>query len=262
MRCSINKYKSKKAFTLVDVMITLAVIGFIAMIVIPWFLDWHRQMVLRSRFKVTYSMLQNAWSDVAISNGIQTECYYWNRNPYGDSVCTSYDANGACVTAVFGNGTPVPADYSGKFNDCVSMKAQLQKAINVSKTCSSNAVSLGCIPDYAGVDTVYKAANPSVSADFIKRQTGSCWKWRKDEIAKNREAWVLSNGVIILWYEGPDLFAVDVNGKQPPNKWGYDLFPFVTQSDQNQPLLLTPGGCEYPEEGGMAAAEMVHAIYK
>ena len=63
--------------------------------------------------------------------------------------------------------------------------------------------------------------------------TRGCEKWSEQNILNNSASWVLNDGSILLFYgDKPNfsLFALDVNGKMGPNKWGHDLFPLYLKS--------------------------------
>ena len=82
-------------------------------------------------------------------------------------------------------------------------------------------------------------------------------KYYYDREGKTR----LMDGTIILFYSGCQLFAVDVNGKKGPNKWGYDLFALQSMGDGQFPIKLAPGGCYFPEKGGMTSTQMVKKLF-
>ena len=56
------------------------------------------------------------------------------------------------------------------------------------------------------------------------------------------------------------LFAIDINGKKGPNKWGYDLFGFLTASSPNSNLLLVAPTYSV-EKGGMTTKQMLEKMH-
>ena len=67
----------------------------------------------------------------------------------------------------------------------------------------------------------------------------------------------LSDGVIIITYWTNSLiqFSVDLNGKNLPNKKGYDIFEFITVKDKER-FFITPGNFTV-ETGGKTTKEML-----
>lgn len=59
----------------------------------------------------------------------------------------------------------------------------------------------------------------------------------------------------------PALFAVDINGKKGPNKWGYDLFIFNTLSDDISDLQIGALASYPVEKGGVKTHEMIKQMH-
>lgn len=98
--------------------------------------------------------------------------------------------------------------------------------------------------------------------DINKATAGSSW-WRKNAIANDRKAYVLADGTIILLsgWTGMRIFAIDVNGKKAPNKWGYDIFAFSISSDLGSSLNLIPAyfsTISVVEKGGKSTKQMMY----
>ena len=214
-------------------------------------------MVIKQQFKKAYSVLQQAWLKSQADLDYQPECYYWDKNPYGGAPCVSYNSSGECTEWKLADGSPLPSDYNGRFGECSVFKEQILKNLTIIKTCENNALANGCIPEYEGNDTALKASDDSLTDKDITKATSGCAGYRKSNIARQRTVYVLSDGVILISYNLPQLFAVDVNGKKGPNKWGYDVFQFITKANINKPLSITAGGCDFIEKGGVTTSQMI-----
>lgn len=256
--------KQNFAFTLAEILITLGIIGVVAAITLPALIHQHQKMVLKQQFKKSYSMIQQAYQKVYADLGSNYECYYWDTNPYGNSVCTEYNDAGVCIKSTLADGSEKPADYGGRFGECADFMAHLEKNISIVKKCNGNALRDGCIPKYLGLDTYYKNQDDSLTDDFISQKTRGCDNWNQSQIENNRIAYVLSDGTIMFLYTtGPSLFAIDVNGMKGPNKWGHDLFAFGTRGGGNKPsFAATNLSCNPTEKGGLSTTNMLINSYK
>ncbi|MDR1326830.1 MAG: type II secretion system GspH family protein [Heliobacteriaceae bacterium] len=255
----------KKAFTLAEVLITLGIIGVVAALTIPPLINTYEEAALKSQFKKAYSLMQNSLNKAkADMDGFDPACGYWEANPYGSATCVSWDANGNCTRHQLANGDPLPSNYNGNFSDCAQIAAQMIKNFKVTKYCPNNAYTGGCIPAYKGNDTVKKEQNDSLSDYDVNKATSGCGGYRESVIRNSSQAYVLADKTIILAYSTtftPQIFAIDINGKKPPNKWGYDLFSFST-TGQPKKMYLKAGGCDFTEKGGLTASAMLDKVNK
>lgn len=251
--------KINSAFTLAEVLITLAIIGVVAALTIGVVVKNYQQTALKTQFKKVYSTLQNGWLKAQVDMGYQPDCYYWNTNPYGGgAICVTRNPDtGYCTKYEMPDGSDLPSDYNGIFKDCTIFKNQLAKSLGVGKTCKTNALSGGCVPEYEGNDSVFQASSPDATPYDVGVKVSGCSGWTKNNIATTRESWVLNDGTIIVFYSGPQIFAVDINGKKKPNRWGYDLFGFQTVGNKNSYLKIYPGGCMPIESGGVNTTTML-----
>lgn len=255
--------KTKTAFTLAEVLITLGIIGVVAAMTLPALTANYQKMVLKNQFKKQYSQMQEAVKRVEGKLEYVPYCFYWTHIPYDEAVCSSYDENGECTKHILPDGSDLPDDYNGKTEDCDMMKSELKKTLKVIKVCENNALANGCIPAYKGTDTVFKDNNPN-SSDYDKTQASTeCRLWREETIQNNTETWVLADGTILITYGGKvNLFALDINGKKGPNKWGHDIFTFSIENDGKSSNTVTPGGCSFVEKGGNGAEIMMEELFK
>lgn len=160
--------------------------------------------------------------------GGNPECGYWEKNPYSaagnGAVCVSHSETGVCNGWKLRDGSDLPSDYNGFFDDCTKLWQSFYKTMNVQKICRNNAYANGCIPEYKGRDTLYGGKNPDKSDYEINSAVASSG-FMKSAILSG-SAIVLTDGSIIFSYmhESTRYFAVDVNGKKGPNKWGTDVY--------------------------------------
>ena len=194
--------------------------------------------------------------------GGKAECYYWDVKPYGAAVCIEYDDRGACTRYELADGSPLPSNYNGNMTECKVLLDNVLSNVQVIAKCENKAFEKGCIPEYEGYDTVQQANDPDMTDDEAYVKSAGCRGFRKNAILNDRTAYVFKNGIILMPYgNGMRLFALDINGKKGPNKWGYDLFTFMIRSNNFKPLKIDAGICMSPEKGGYTTAEMIKNLY-
>ena len=221
------------AFTLAEVLITLAIIGVVAAMTIPTLMANYQQKVLNNQFKKTYAMLNQALLNAQSQLGYFPRCYYSVDN------------------------TTIPV-----ITGCGELSDKFWTLFKVSKICEGKAFEKGCIPEYEGMDTVANANYPDAEVpdgyeDYGDYASRGCKNFKKNAILNDRTVYVLSDGTIIILYsEYPCLLAVDINGQKGPNKWGHDLFAFLIRFDGNK-FKYYGGGCMYVEEGGLQTSTMI-----
>ena len=245
-----------------EVLITLGVIGIVATLTFPSIIGYYQKKVLQEQFKVAYSMFSQLLLKSEVDLGGKAECYYWDVNPYGSSVCVEYDDRGACVKYTLSDGSPLPSNYSGNRPDCKILLNNILSNVEIISKCEGNAYAKGCIPEYEGADTVKQVNDPDMTDDEAYAASSGCRNFRKNAILNERTVYVFKNGIIFIPYNpNTPLYIVDINGKKGPNKWGYDLFTFQIKSNNFKPLKLHGGGCVNPEKGGVYAEKMIENIY-
>lgn len=150
-----------KAFTLAEVLITLAIIGIVAAMTIPTLIQNYQEKVTVTKVKKIYSTLSNAYQLYLIDN--QPEVF-------------DYTKEGAQqVYKIF------------------------EPYLKVAKDCGNNNEGECISKDFYNSEKYYKA--------------------------------ILADGSTLIFRGGNgDDFNLevffDVNGKNPPDKWGYDIFEF------------------------------------
>ena len=236
----------KCAFTLAEVLITLGIIGIVAAMTLPALINKSQQMILKNQFKKTYSTLTQALLKAQVDYGSVPACHYdLDRSVIPPRINSTKNAHTVIV-------------------ECTGFKSILLKSLNVVQTCEDNAYPKRCIPKYKGFDTMAVEQNPDLSEeealDIVKSQPG----FHEQDILYKNTVYILADGVIIVDYNAspsfPMIFAVDVNGKKGPNKWGYDLFAFFTAADNKSDLVLI--GTDYlVEKGGKTTRQMIKDLY-
>ena len=228
-------FNNKKfGFTLAEVMLTLTLIGVLATLTISTIGSSVQQRARLSEFRAAYARLDAALRNVTIDEGKIYRCYF---------MPTAADKSEFGLTRITSKTTAESAD-------CTNLEDALTKALGRTKTCASQPTTNRCLPNNYPADTEY---------------------YKKD--AANTKAYILDNGMV-LWLstQGIRLFAVDINGRSAPNKWGHDIIPFmikVTESkdigDKAYPvsigLLPPPTGPGQPAvtAAGMTTAELMKA---
>ena len=249
-------------FTLAEVLITLGIIGIVAALTFPSIIGYYQKKVLQEQFKVAYSMLSQLLLKSEVDLGGKAECYYWDVKPYGAAVCIEYDDRGVCKKYELADGSPLPSNYNGNMSECKVLLDNILSNVEVISKCEGNAYQKGCIPEYEGYDTVQQANDPDMTDDEAYVKSAKCGNFRKNAILNDRTAYVFKNGIILMPYgNGMQLFALDINGKKGPNKWGYDLFAFMIKANNLKPLKLSGTGCFIVEKGGVSTQKMIENIY-
>lgn len=115
----------------------------------------------------------------------------------------------ACYTAPTSDqitdfGLKIEGNSAGNMGGaCYELMGKFVRSMGVNRFCETNAVSEGCLPNNYPTNGNFNNYNSS-------------------------QAYILDNGMIIFGSNGMYYFAVDVNGRKGPNKWGQDIFPFST----------------------------------
>ena len=230
------------AFTMAEVLITLGIIGIIAAMTLPSIINKAEKMILKNQFKKTYSTLSQALLKSEADYGAKPECYY-----------------------LISSNSSISGLISSQYKDveCNVLKTLLLKNLNVIATCEDNAYPT-CIPKYKGFDTMAVENNPDLSEEealeIVKGQGG----FKQNNILYKAPAYVLADGSIILSYASasfPKIFAIDINGKKGPNKWGHDLFSFWLGSNEKSNIILI-GTSYLVEKGGVTTKKMIQDVLK
>lgn len=231
---------------------------------LPSLIGHYKQKALQEQFKVSYSLLQQAFLKIEADWGYTPNCYYWDTNPYGGQQCVEYKENGDCNKWVLEDGSALPKDYNGLMGDCSAVYGALEKTLQVISKCEGQAFAKNCIPEYEGLDTVTKSNNPDLSDTEAKSANAGCAAFFKERLLTTQTAYVYKNGMIMIPYNVTSypIILVDINGKKGPNKWGHDLFAFQLRGSMKTSLKVSDSDrCWTVEKGGISTKEMLENMY-
>lgn len=177
--------------------------------------------------------------------------------------CVEWNLNGSCKRHEMMDGSPLSPIVCGYSQDCAEFSKIFISNLKIIKTCDKKAYQKGCISDYKGLDDSHRESNPDISDYDLQVATSGSIGWTKSWIQNTSIAYVLEDGCVLLSYDYPfstKLFAVDINGKKGPNKWGYDIFGFNTNGVTGKGIKFGGGG--FSEKGGVSTAQMIKDMHK
>lgn len=247
----------KVAFTLAEVLVTLGVIGVVAALTMPVITENVQKVTLRNQLKKFYTNFSNGIERVKTNLNPDIYCYYWDVNPYvtagNPAVCSKKNVYGTCTAWKMSDGTPLKSNYNGNVSQCRAFDNEMfGNVLQVVKFCDKNALANGCIPDsYKGTDKVNAKEDPNIV-------------FSETSIKNKYPVWVLNDGTIVIRYYAVGslpLYAVDVNGKKDPNKWGYDLFAFTLNGNKIDGISEIRGSNYANEKGGTYSSVMFKNLF-
>ena len=220
--------KRKFAFTLAEVLVTLGIIGVVAVLTVPNVISSYQKKVYVTQLQKGYAQLQQVF-DLAMAD---------------DEV--EYLADTELMQSING-------DHIGASNDQSAFSSKLGEYMKIQKVCNPMDFSEGCH------DVFYENLDPTFTTDGGTKfnRGGDLQVFTKDgmiyyfnsNFRKNAE--VLTNEVFSCqdylnegfascsWHVWiPSFIIIDVNGKKGPNKYGRDAFSFALD-DKGQ---LYPNG--------------------
>ncbi len=232
---------NRKAFTLAEVLITLAIIGVVAALTIPTVVRNYQKQQLKVQFKKAYSTVMQTVSKTYADLGYQAQCY-----AYRDSFGTAHFNYSECIDVFW---------------------PQFFKNLKVAKACDTNGFANGCVPAYLGPDGIYQkqqkaqAGDPDYDPDYGMKVIAGCPAWTSANF-RDAPAYVLADGLIFSFAYTKSkmpIFAIDINGKKPPNKLGHDVFAFMfnAQNGLGRNIKLQEAYCFTPDEGGLTTTQML-----
>ena len=184
----LNMKNKSFGFTLSEIMIALALIGAVAAMTIPTVGSSVQQRARLAEFRTAHSKAELALKSIIFEDARIPQCY--NSQHTNNSFGLSAALGGASISA--------------KDTGCPALTRDFTRAMGSVRSCTSNPKREGCIPNNYP-------------------DGGNCFS------VTGTEAYVLDNGMILFISKGTTgmkLFAIDVNGRKGPNKWGQDIFTF------------------------------------
>lgn len=184
----------KTAFTLSEIMVTLGLIGFLATMVLSNMSASIQQSSRLSQYRTALSKMSSVIKNITVEDGHMYQCYLIPSAGEIDEYGLNLEAN-----------TPASND-----SGCKTLTERFVRAMGATRTCIGDATE-GCIPKNY----------PTASGCFVSYD--------------NVGAYVLDNSMIIITDSINSLkyFAVDVNGRKGPNKFGQDIFVFSVKATES-----------------------------
>ena len=202
------------AFTLAEVLITLGIIGVVAAMTLPTLINKFQSKAFETAFKKQYSILNNAIDFLQVDQSLR-ECYLIIAS------CPTEDR-------------PTNGCYSSIDSDCANLKSGLIEKLKLKPVTN---------------DVSYPTRAQVLSEGGITINSTVSY----DGIVKGALAFMLPDGAIIMFSDvnsyAKTAVIVDVNGKQLPNKWGYDAF-YLTLTLKNNKIRLTDEYASLANKGG------------
>ena len=200
------KKREKRAFTLAEVLVTLGIIGVVAVLTVPNVISSYQKKVYVTQLQKGYAQLQQAFS-LAMAN---------------DEVDDVRDTT--LMNAI------VPSD--GSFNSDVDLEpfvSELKKYMKISKYCTPTSDPEND-PCFAAEYKNFLGGTPNSEYKRFNRLkifTPSGITYSFYQLSRRTSAPYYIGGI-----------EIDVNGDKKPNRLGYDLFPVALQYNGD---LIFPG---------------------
>ena len=187
----------KFGYTLSEVLITITLIGFLATMTLSTVGSSVQQRTRLAEFRAAYSKMSTALKNIMADTGRIYACY---------STPTSSEITNFGLKM---DGTATAASGA-----CKEIEAAVVRSIGAVRFCESDPFTEGCLP-----------------ANYTPGEAGCFTNF------SNSKAYVLDNSMIFITdtkTSSLKQFAVDVNGRKGPNKWGQDIFPFSLKATETQ----------------------------
>ena len=208
-----------KAFTLAEFLITLAIIGVIAALVLPALMHKINFLIYKYQAKQEYSQFISTLRLISNENGQEYNCYYGN--------------------GLFKTSTVNCANF---WNDFFSKRS----VINICK-----AGDLTCRPIYK---TNYEVENSGGHKSHCTLSVNDV----RGYVLSNGVIyypWLSNSGSNGNF---PQIFTLDINGKSGPNKFGYDVFYLHLYKNSKGEIVISNDVCESPiEKDGTTFADII-----
>ena len=235
---SLNR-KCKAAFTLAEVLITLGIIGIVAVLTLSIVIQNIQNKQNIAKWKKEYSVINNAFNEV-LADGV--------------SVCEAYSPNGTCAS--------VDNNYIGNYSDefIAAFQSKL-KIIDYCSTTGSNVPSDRLCDNYNYSNESLKktikyewSGTASIYSRYralgvrTESEPGGYVPYGINAYNFYRMALLLADGAVVylgeVW-QGPWI-VVDVNNfTKGPNEFGKDVFVIhVTSNIRKNRHFISPAGAE------------------
>ena len=156
---------------------------------------------------------------------------------YSQALLITVDNMNGDTGCFYGSKRNLPTKISG----CDRFYKNFAANLRVTKYCKNNALAKGCVPEYKS----YAVTPP-------------CAGFSENMINRYNQVFVMNDKTNLIIFNLPQnvqnpMFAVDSNGKLPPNRSGYDLFSFIIMRNERGEYYFHPNitYCLPVEKGGM-----------
>ena len=186
-----NMLDKKSGYTLSEILISITLIGFLATMTLSTVGASVQQRTRLAQFRAAYSKMSTSLKNITIEKARIYNCYY---------APTESDKKD------FGLNIEIHAGANSNSAGCADLEHSFARSMGAVRFCENNAITEGCLPSN------YPKALSGCFQDYA-----------------NSKAYVFDNSMILFTNSKSDsmrLFALDVNGRKGPNKWGQDIFPF------------------------------------
>ncbi len=253
----------KRAFTLAETLIAMAIIGVIASITVPAVYNNIRVAERNAQLKTVYTDFSQAYLLATQDLGYWPKCGYWDINPYGGHSCVERYEDGNCKRYELDSGEEWPGDkVNGLFTDCTDFAEAVLNRLGAPAPCTDGAPS--CLGyEYDGFDDIVKDQNSDFEDYDVNAKTSGVSGFNRSSINSSYII-ELPKGPIIVGYGSeakafnPRIYAIDINGRKGPNRFGYDLHAFrsLYKTATNTTEFDTWGG--YISSGGVYASDVIN----
>lgn len=220
----------KSGFTLSEVLICLGLIGVLSTLTIPTIGNSVQKKSRLAEFRSAYAKMESTLKNLELNHGGIYACYSGEALDSSDFEDYGLKRNETAPTAV---------------GECSIFIHSFTRALGATRTCNGKGenktpISGGCIP----------------ASNYPKYICGM-------NFAEAKQAYVFDNSMIFMtMYEPtnelfPSAFAIDVNGRKGPNKWGQDIFLFSLAVTETK----TVNGIEYVKNVGFLQPNVEKECY-
>ena len=225
----------KKGFTLAEIIIVVAIVGFVSMLTVPAVMDMYKYKVLTAQYNRAFSdittALGNAIQDENSASVSEVQGFYSTRYYKSTIGNDSFQAMGSFIDKYIKPLPKVAGNISTEEN-LIKMAGVFGEETLYASMAPGGAgpFDISSFPNYAQIPCTLSKYGAAIcmslgNNDNIKNVIISEERTLEDggEYSKTKTIKVVDNP--------PVIFYVDTNGQKGPNISGYDLFTFQVNAD-------------------------------